>query len=1114
MSDNIGADKLLKIIDSLTFNSRETILGLTKSNLVSSEVPYVDITKNKLDLHDTSGTVVDNSVPIAVNLRIEKWMIHILDKFFEEWKSENYSSSKFDELVFNDNVYELIDSETVIVSYTDITANSKLNKIYNPDTNPDEVSSEATRASREKYKSIYQPLSKSLVRLAQILYGTSENLAFYEIEEDNTITNADYSGFSLSPRTNKDTFIGKVPVSGKDVRELIISYSDFFTDPNVGYWLLTLRNTQNPKYISNSRLIPFETRTPVFDSNMSIDNSLGIENHMYPTAWRKYDTFGHYGDSNQHKMAGYYWRIRSPRVSTGIGTMAQGINSLTGGFYTIAAGNSSSAYNNKTWAIDDCTSTFGVEVHGAAAEPDAFVELEPQVMCTASCTPGETQASLQLSGTNYEYYEGTQVVIFDAYDGNGRRIKSSIEGTVSRVQRRRIITGFASTFPFTFTYGYYTILYIDYNSELEANLRSLSRGKISKKLSQSSAVKSRFYIGQYNDLSDADSDIFQIGTGLSSADKNTFFRVKNLDADTQLDIGSYDERALSVSTTAISSKLNQNKTRNLLIDADYGIYLNHDDAGSVRLYSGYMQFDDASESARMTITDSSFFIKSGFGGAQQSYINSNSGYTTIYAGTNAVISNNASGNDINLSGDYVYLRSRSSAGGIYVGDDDNNTDVNIGAQGIIGIGESVVTFKTPDLTINTTSGSWLGSGQKTIQLETLTINSDLTIGASNAFNFTTFSHNPFTGTNFLFNKTSNPQQITVDGVDKFDNGSHEINQSGFYMMNSESGPAVANAAFVDGTLHNMVPDTTVGNKWNYYMVTSYSDSRRWILGKDFYNGRRVWSNKKSGVGNWSGWRSLSYYDEVSAAGRMIDLKDSFIDDVAKDGASTKFSINTIQADIDPWPRLWGNSQIAYEQGHIRPLIISGSALETGGLGQLAKGGPVGEGGIAEIKSFEVSKVGQTVFFDLTVRVNPYPVDTTTRDKIATERAALADADTKYGYCLMFYMSGDMVPQLTPLYMNEFHEQQPERDRNSRNSVYGVNAADEPNDFSFGSSITHKLLITPYIQDVPGSWRHHGCVFQIHRFDRKEFKFYEQNRTLMRFSGHYFALNADQLSDAV
>lgn len=1049
--EKIGADKLAKLIDSLSFNCRECIIGLGNSNLTNSDYPYLKVSKNKLPI-SKKGIVQSDSKPVLYNITLDKWMIFELDNFFSTWKESNYDVSEFDRLIYEDNIYS--GNSKTIIAYDDIDADSKLNKIFNKDTNDVSVSTESSILKREAVNSIYQPLTKSLVIFSKILFGTSRNLSFYSTSDDDI--NSDTEKYSLISGLTIEDFQNTIS-SEYDIERIHPEYSAFFNNDHIAYWLLQIRNSQNPQYVSNTRIMPFENKTPIFANSISNNYDSGEELFLYASPWNSYELFGVYGDGIQRNLSGKYWNFNSERTSFGINTYAEGSNSFSANNKTYSVSDSSVAFNRSTYSTDNCSSSFGIDTQSGPSQYDAFVKTDPVLQCTSSCTLQETESSLQIDGINNNYSINDTAVVFDAYTSD-EKVSRSIEVKIKNIIQRSYISQITSSGN---VISFVTLLYVE-NINSKDDIFSLKSGKIVKKTDLENN-SGKFSIGQYNYINNDDNSIFQIGNGLSNS-RDTFFKVSSGNI---LKIGSGENKNLYISPSKIESYINPTKEKNLHIDVST-LGISHQDGGKINMSAGILSITDESSNSQISVSEDSFKLS-----YADSYYDLSDSLVNIYSSADIEI--RSSGKiDMKASSLSISSGRGNNGNGTIIIAGPFNCDLNIYSSSITEIRASTLEQTSKTVDIESNAAKLTGESSKKIINSTGTLTFDveqITFSDSNSYNYSTFSRDPNSGTNFYIDSN------TTAGIDSRNSGILKIKSSGLYMyqaLNSND---------------EMVPDTTTENPWNYVISSSVSSDNRWILAKDFYgNDKRIWSKKRTSSG-WGNWRSLSYHDESREFGASYQLQDAFVNVGAADGNPSKFAIDPYDSRIVNHLYFWTDdyNTVVNRNTEVAPVIVRENSVEQGEAGGLLiKGGPVSEGGIAEIFSFEVSKIGNTVTFDLYILVND------TNDEIAVKipefNAGVVNASD--GYNLMAYIDGDANPALTPLIgLDEFHE-------NSLDS----------------SQIMHKLTITPYLKSRGnGIVQHSGCVFQIHRYDRKPFRLAQQNRALLRFSGHYVSANTLPLS---
>jgi hypothetical protein len=84
---------------------------------------------------------------------------------------------------------------------------------------------------------------------------------------------------------------------------------------NVGqvdsYWLNLIKESNNPKLVSNTAPIPINLRTPIFDPNLATTKYNTHPTYLFPMGYYGADVLGFSGDGIDHTLSGSSWNITS-----------------------------------------------------------------------------------------------------------------------------------------------------------------------------------------------------------------------------------------------------------------------------------------------------------------------------------------------------------------------------------------------------------------------------------------------------------------------------------------------------------------------------------------------------------------------------------------------------------------------------------------------------------------------------------------------------------------------------------------------------------------------------------------------------------------------------------
>jgi len=151
---------------------------------------------------------------------------------------------------------------------------------------------------------------------------------------------------------------------------------------NDTFWLDLIKNTNNPKLITNTAPIPINLRTPIFDVNLSTTKFNTHPTYLFPMGYFSADILGYSGDGVNHNLSGNSWTISADEfinleaenislgavdvsavyktkeartglysLSFGFDSHAQGDYSLSGGFKSIVPDNSQSGDSGESELI-------------------------------------------------------------------------------------------------------------------------------------------------------------------------------------------------------------------------------------------------------------------------------------------------------------------------------------------------------------------------------------------------------------------------------------------------------------------------------------------------------------------------------------------------------------------------------------------------------------------------------------------------------------------------------------------------------------------------------------------------------------------------------------------
>ena len=197
--------------------------------------------------------------------------------------------------------------------------------------------------------------------------------------------------------------------------KLLYLNADTMTQESVDdYWLGLIRDSNNPKLVSNSSPIPLNLRTPVFDENLATTRYNQNPTYLFPNGYYLMEAFGYAGDGVDHRMDGNSWTIAADD-SISIESSAIAL----GGVYNQApyktkARRNGDRYSNYVTAQETYSTAWGFDTHARGMYSTAGG--------VSSMVPTNAYAAIAIGNRNLASNNGAAVVGGVLNTGSGEYI--------------------------------------------------------------------------------------------------------------------------------------------------------------------------------------------------------------------------------------------------------------------------------------------------------------------------------------------------------------------------------------------------------------------------------------------------------------------------------------------------------------------------------------------------------------------------------------------------------------------------------------------------------------------------------------------------------------------